>query len=269
MNSVNDIPLSTTQQPWIDVHAHFEMLELDPEEVLALCKSHNVGQVVNIGTNPDDNPRVLALAQKFYPQVFCTLGMHPHDAKLYDENFESFLMKNLESKEVVAVGEIGLDYYYLNSDIDTQKKVFRRQLEISIEKNLPVEIHTRDAEAETIEILNDFKGEVKGLIHCFTGTNYLRDEALNLGLNISISGIVTFKKADDLRNTVKGIPLDRLHIETDSPFLTPMPYWGKKNNPSYVVHVAQKVADIHGVELEELAQVTQNNARKLFKKLVI
>ena len=253
---------------WIDVHAHFGMLESSVEETIDLCSQNGVKHIINIGTNPEDNPQVLRLAEKYSPQIYCTLGMHPHDAKLYSETFEAFLLENLDHQAVLAVGEIGLDFYYLNSDKDIQEKVFRRQIEIAVDKNLPIEIHTRDAEDETLKILNEFKGRVKGLVHCFSGSEKLMNDALMTGLNISISGIVTFKKAEELRRIVKLIPLDRIHIETDSPFLSPVPHRGKKNTPAYVVHVAEEVAKIYGISLEQLAKQTKENALKLFPKLI-
>lgn len=252
---------------FIDTHTHLSMIEAEASEVIRLAEQENIRQFVNIGTNSEDHPQVLATAQKFYPKVFCTLGVHPHDAKDFDKA-ETFMLQNLKQKEVIAVGEIGLDYYYLNSDAETQKKVFRRQLEIAVEQNLPIEIHTRDAEADTVKILQEFRGQVKGLIHCFTGTQWLADEALALGLNISISGVVTFKSAESLRDVVRSIPLDRLHIETDAPFLAPMPHRGKKNQPAFMIETAKKVAQLKEVSLEDLAKQVQKNTEKLFSKIV-
>ena len=165
------------------------------------------------------------------------------------------------------LAEIGLDYYYSHSEHDVQREVFRKQMAIAAEFNLPIEIHTRDAEADTIEILKEFSGRVKGLFHCFTGTQWLADEGLALGYNISISGVVTFKSAEALRAVVKTVPLDRLHIETDAPFLAPVPNRGKKNEPALLVHTAQVVAELKGISVEELSRHTSENARRLFTKL--
>lgn len=252
---------------WIDVHAHLNMLETSPEETLQLCAQNGVERLFTIGTTPDDLPLVLSLAEKYYPQVNCTLGIHPHDAKLYTDEVGDFILKNASRKEVVAVGEIGLDFYYENSDRSTQLDVFEKQMHLAEKLQMPIEIHTRDAEPETVEILKTFKGRVKGLLHCFTGTQWLADQALDLGYNISISGVVTFKNAESLRNTVKTIPLDRLHVETDAPFLAPIPHRGKKNTPAYVVHTADVVAQLKGVSLEVLAEQTRKNALSLFPKL--
>lgn len=251
----------------IDTHTHLDMLDSEVDQVLEAAEKVNIKQFVNIGTNHEDHPRVLEVAQKYYPKIFCTLGVHPHDAKDFDLAKE-FMVKNLAHKEVIAVGEIGLDYYYENSPIDVQKEVFRKQLQIAYEHSLPVEIHTRDAEEDTIQILNEFKGKVKGLIHCFTGTKWLADEALKLDFHISISGVVTFKNADSLREVVKSVPLTHIHIETDAPFLAPIPYRGQKNQPAFMIETAKKVAELKQVSLEDLAKQVQKNTEKLFSKMI-
>lgn len=254
---------------WIDVHTHLNMLEVSPEQALADCKAAGVDSVITIGTEPKDHLVVLELAKKFYPQVHCTLGVHPHEAELFTPEVDKFLMENADRPEVVAIGEIGLDYYYDNAPREIQKAAFRRQLEISIEKGLPVEIHTRDAEQDTADILAEFGGKVRGILHCFTGTQWLADEALKLGLDISISGVATFKKADELREVVRHVPLERLHVETDAPFLSPMPHRGKKNVPAFVIHTAEVVAQIKGVTIDELMAQTRINAKRTFPKLKI
>lgn len=252
---------------WIDVHTHINMLDISAEEAIKQAQAAGVDRMFTIGTQPSDHPLVLELAQRFYPTVHCTLGVHPHDAKAYTDEGESFMRAHFQDNVVVAVGEIGLDYYYDNSDRQTQRDIFEKQLALSIEYGLPVEIHTRDAEPDTANILKNFGGKIRGLLHCFTGTQWLADQALDLGLNISISGVVTFKSAEELRSVVKTIPLDRIHIETDAPFLAPIPMRGKKNIPSYVVHTAKCVADLKGISLEELSKHTNANARTLFPKL--
>lgn len=251
----------------IDTHTHLSMIESEVDDVLERARQEHIFQMVNIGTNFEDHPQVLSTAQKYYPKIFCTLGVHPHDAKDY-HLAKDFMIQNLNQKEVIAVGEIGLDYYYKHSSVSEQKKAFIEQIEISIEHQLPIEIHTRDAEEDTCEILKQFKGQVKGLIHCFTGTQWLADQALDLGLNLSISGVVTFKTADALREVVKNTPLDRLHIETDAPFLAPVPHRGKKNEPAFMIETARKVAELKQVSLEDLAKQVQKNTEKLFPKFV-
>ncbi|QLY24573.1 TatD family hydrolase [Bdellovibrio sp. KM01] len=252
---------------WIDVHCHLNMLEEGVEAAIQNAKAAGVRKIITIGTELNDLPLVLDLAHKYAPDVYCTLGIHPHDGKTYTDEVGKFILDNAKDPVVVAIGEIGLDYYYDQSPRDEQQHAFREQLKIAKATGLPVEIHTRDAEEDTINILKEFKGEVTGIIHCFTGTSWLADEALKLGFNISISGVVTFKNADDLRNTVRGLPLDRIHVETDAPFLAPIPMRGRKNTAAYVVHTAKFVADLKGIPVEQLAEQTKANALKMFPKI--
>ena len=255
------------QTRWIDIHAHLEMLEDSPEVTIAKAQAVGVERLITIGTEPADHPIVLALAKKHFPVVACTLGIHPHHGAVWTSEVDTYLRKHLPEPEVVAVGEIGLDYYYNQSPKAEQQEAFRAQLQLAHEFNLPVEIHTRDAEEDTVQILKEFAGKVRGVIHCFTGTAWLAKNCLDLGYNISMSGVVTFKNADDLRATCKMVPLDRLHVETDAPFLAPVPMRGKKNTPAFVVHTAACVADLHGISIETLAERTNENARQLFPKL--
>ena len=252
---------------WIDVHCHLNMLEEGVEEAIKNAKAAGVRKIITIGTEPHDLPLVLDLAHKYAPDVYCTLGIHPHDGKVYTKEVGEFIEANAQDPAVVAIGEVGLDYHYDSSPRDQQREAFRAQLAIAQRTGLPVEIHTRDAEEDTINILKEFKGSVTGIIHCFTGTSWLAKEALDLGFNISISGVVTFKNADDLRDTVRGLPLDRIHVETDAPFLAPIPMRGKKNTSAYVVHTAKFVADLKGVTVEQLAEQTKANALKMFPKV--
>ena len=257
-------------QEWIDIHCHLDRLEGGPAHALKLAQEAGVKNLITIGTDPEDLPLVIELAEKFAPFVYCTIGIHPHEGVKYTAEVGQYLRKNGLNPRVVAIGEIGLDYHYNQSPKEEQIFAFRDQLEIAAELDLPVEIHTRDAEEETIAILSEFKGRVKGLIHCFTGTAWLAHAALDLGFNISISGVVTFKNAESLRQIVKDIiPLDRLHIETDAPFLAPIPMRGRPNTSAYVVHTAQVVADLKNVSLQTLSEQTKKNAQALFKKLDI
>jgi TatD DNase family protein len=253
---------------WIDIHCHLDRLDGGPEAALRLAQENGVGRLISIGTEPEDLPVVLALAQQFKDEVYCTLGVHPHEGVKYSQDVEDFILKHATEPEVVAVGEIGLDYYYNQSPKKEQIDAFEAQLALADQLNLPVEIHTRDAEEDTIEILKKYKGKVNGVIHCFTGTEWLARQSLDLGFNISISGIVTFKNAESLRNIVKNvIPLDRLHVETDAPFLAPVPVRGKPNTSAYMIHTAKFVAGLKDVSLDDLRQQTNLNAKNLFKKL--
>lgn len=253
---------------WIDVHTHLNFLkDMSVEEALVQARAAGVSRFITIGTEPKDHPVVLEIAQKYFPEVACTLGIHPHEGSVYTDEIDAFIDQNLPRPEVVAVGEIGLDYYYDNSPREEQKTAFRRQLTLAEKHKLPIEIHTRDAEADTIEILKEFGGRITGIVHCFTGTMWLAKQALDLGLDISFSGVVTFKKAEELREVAKYVPLDRLHVETDAPFLAPVPQRGKSNVPAFVVHTAQAVADLRQIPLEELKMATLANAARTFPKL--
>ena len=256
-----------TTLPWVDIHAHLNFLEDTVEVSLQKAAAAGVKRVITIGTEPNDLQVVLDIAQKHYPVVCCTLGIHPHEAKLYSDDIEAFILKNATQPHVVALGEMGLDYFYKNSEPAEQKIAFERQLALAEKLNLPVEIHTRDADEDTVEILQKFAGRVRGVIHCFTGTQYLADECLKLGYNISLSGIVTFKNAETLRKIAETVPVDRLHVETDAPFLTPAPFRGVKNSPQYVIFTAQFVAQLKNMNLPDFSKQMLANAEKMFPKL--
>ncbi len=201
--------------------------------------------------------------------IFAAVGLHPHEASLYDAELEQTLLECSRHPKVIGWGEIGLDYYYDHSPRDVQQQVFRRQLELALEQKLPVIIHTRDAEDDTISILREHwqqagGAEIGGIIHCFTGTQTLADAALEIGFHISFSGVVTFKTAEELRSVARTVPMERLLIETDCPFLAPMPYRGKRNEPAFVVETAKKLAELKQTSVEEIANITSGNFRRLF-----
>lgn len=255
---------------WTDVHTHLDKLEVTPEEALKNAAAVGVERFVTIGTCVEDLPVVLELAEKFSPKIFCTLGIHPHDAETYTDDVEAWIREKAKNPRVVALGEMGLDYYY-NKDTESQeiqRQVFKRQIELALELGLPIEVHTRDAEEDTKKILEPYRGKLKGLLHCFTGSKAMADWAVDFGFHFSISGVVTFKNADDLRATVASIPLKHLHVETDAPFLAPVPHRGKKNEPSFMVNTAQKIAELHQISLEQLATQVELNAKYLFPKLL-
>lgn len=252
---------------WVDIHSHFTMLEDGAEDILQRADDQNVKRMINIATCKKDIEEVYSLASKHYPKICCSLGIHPHDAGDWDKEIESFIRSKANEDCIVSLGEMGLDYYYEHSDRETQKNAFRAQLLLAKELDLPVQIHTRDAEEDTIEILDDLGGGFKGVIHCFTGTDYLAENALRNGLDISISGILTFKNAKELRDTVSKVPIERLHVETDSPFLAPVPKRGRKNEPAFVVHTAEFLAELKSVSLEELCKQVRVNNLRTFPKL--
>lgn len=254
---------------WIDTHTHLNMLkEKSPAEAIELAKTEGIKRFINIGTHKGDHQIVLDLAEQF-EEVYCTLGVHPHEAETYTEA-KNFMLKNLNHPKVVAVGEIGLDFYYDNAPRELQLKVFREQMEIAEEYKLPVQIHTRDAEDETIEVLKDFEGRVKSLLHCFSSSRGLAEKGVEYGCHFSLSGILTFKTAIDLRKSIEEIiPLDRIHIETDAPYLSPTPKRGKENHSAFMMYTAKKVAELKGVSMDELKKITTENNLRLFPKLKI
>lgn len=249
---------------FVDSHAHIDGPEFDTdrEAVIRRALHARVHTILNVGTgdpHSDAFDRAVALGER-YAEVYTAIGTHPHDARLYDDAAEEktkTLIK--QSRKVVAWGEIGLDFHYDNSPRDVQLEVFKRQLCAADECQLPVIIHTREAEEETIQTLKENLPARRGVFHCFSGSKNLAREALELDFFISFSGIVTFKKAVDLREVAAEVPLDRLLVETDCPFLSPIPFRGKRNEPAHVVEVAKCLAAIHGVEVEEIARVTTEN----------
>ena len=245
---------------WIDVHTHLHMVK-DPETAVETALQSGVQKMITIGTSTKDWDCILQDTKKF--SVFGALGQHPHEAKYYDDLSEEKLKQGLQTENIKALGEIGLDYYYEHSDRQIQKTVFRRQMALAEELGFPVEIHTREAEEDTIKILKEYP-KVKGLLHCFTGSYDMAKKALDIGYNISFSGIITFKKAEDLRSVCEKVPLDRLHIETDAPYLAPQPYRGKENQPAWLLHTAERVAQLHKVSIGELKDQTWKNACRLF-----
>lgn len=253
------------------MHTHLDSLDVSHTEALDLSRQAGLSHLITISTGPDDLAKILLFATSpealDAPKVFCTLGYHPHEAKKFSKEDLAFIKASAPDPRVVAIGEIGLDYYYNHSESEKQKEVFRTLMEVAAVQKLPVQIHTRDAEADTIEILKEFAGRVHGILHCFSGSQELADAALALGYNLSISGILTFKNADDLREIVKNTPIDRLHIETDSPYLTPVPFRGKKNQPSYVVKTAEVMAQLKGLGLEQLKEQLFNNTMKMFGRM--
>jgi len=256
---------------FIDSHAHIDGPEFDADrgEVIQRALDAGVSVILNVGTGDPHSgafERAVALGE-MHPAVLTALGIHPHDARLYDERAEQKIQALIAaSTRVIAWGEIGLDFHYDNSPRDVQMKVFQRQLRMARGAGLPVIIHTREAEDETVEILKtEWAGSnLPGIMHCFSGTSQLAHQALELGFLISFSGIVTFKKAEELRSIAREVPPDRLLVETDCPYLTPVPYRGKRNEPAYVVEIARCLAELRGIQLEEMGRITTSNFCRVF-----
>jgi TatD DNase family protein len=253
----------------IDSHCHLDFPELaaDAEGVVARATAAGVGAMVTIGTELSRFPGVLAVAERF-PNVWCSVGTHPHESGKELVTDPAPLLAHTGHPKVVGVGETGLDYYYEHSPRPPQIESFRAHIAAARQSGLPVIVHTRDADDDTILVLEDEmgKGAFTGLIHCFTGTQKLADAALALGLSISVSGIATFKNSSTLRDVIKSVPLERLLVETDAPFLAPVPHRGKTNEPAFVVHTAAMLAEMKGVSAGELAAVTTANFFRLFSK---
>jgi TatD DNase family protein len=257
---------------FVDSHAHIDGPEFDADrqEVIQRARDAGVSAILNIGTGDPHSgslERSIELAEK-HKDLYSAIGTHPHDARLFDHQAEQRITDLIEqSGRVIAWGEIGLDFHYDNSPRDVQMGAFRRQLQLARAASLPVIIHTREAEQETIDIMrSEWRGsDLGGIMHCFSGTRDLAEKAGDLGMFISFSGIVTFKKAEDLRNVATEVPLGRLLIETDCPYLSPVPYRGKRNEPAYVVEVAKCLAELRGVSPEEMGRITGENFAALFK----
>ncbi len=253
----------------IDSHCHldYEPMSLDIDGVLARAKGNNVKAFLTIGTTLSNIDTVTQIAEK-HSNVFASVGVHPHEADSVTKevNLEALLKESAKNPKVVAFGETGLDYYYKNSPVDMQKNAFRNHIQAATDCDIPLVVHTREAEQDTITLLKEYKG-CRGVIHCFSGSPWLRDQALELGFYISVPGIVTFKKAEELRDTIKGVPLDRLLLETDSPFLAPEPYRGKPNEPSFIVKTAEKLALLKEVSYDAICSQTTDNFLKLFNKV--
>jgi TatD DNase family protein len=256
---------------FVDSHAHVdgEEFDADRDEVVARARAAGVRAILNVGTGDPHGgelERGVEVAEK-YDGVYAAVGVHPHDARLYTDAAERRLSGILKGGgRVVALGEIGLDFHYDNSPRDVQREVFARQLRLAREMNMPVIIHSREADDETVEILRrEYAGAPRGgVMHCFGGGRRMADAVLELGFYISFAGNVTFKKADNLREVARIVPAERLLVETDCPFMAPVPLRGRRNEPAFVVETARFVAGLRNVEPEELGRVTAENFSRLF-----
>lgn len=254
----------------VDSHCHLDFRDFEGEldDVVTRAHEAGVGTMVTICTHLSRFDGVRAIAER-YENIWCSVGVHPHEADAEGEAATvEALVKLAADPLVVGIGETGLDYYYEHSARDRQQASFRNHIAAARETGLPLIVHTRDADEDTVEILTEEyrKGPFKGLIHCFSTSPYMAEKALEIGFSISLSGIITFKAAEALRETVRTLPLDRLLVETDSPYLAPVPKRGKRNEPSFVAHTSQMLAELKGVGMDELARVTTDNFFRLFDK---
>jgi len=249
-----------------DSHAHLDMRRFDADRDLVIGRALSAGvkQIITIGIDTGSSLKGIALSKKYHC-VFATAGIHPHNADKASHRDLSEIALLARQRKAVAIGEIGLDFYRNLSSRKKQRELFRQQLVIAQSHDLPVVIHDREAHEEVVEILSSFSGNrSKGVIHCFSGDYDLAESVLAMGYYISISGTVTLKNAAQIQQVAAGIPLDRMLLETDAPFLTPLPRRGQRNEPSFVVYTAQKLAELRGISLEEVAQQTSANTCRLF-----
>lgn len=254
---------------YIETHCHLDYLkELPLEEILVKIQEAGISKIVTIGVDPGNLDKVRELAHT-YPQIYYSQGIHPHDAKDATDVEYGKICERAKDPKMIAVGEIGLDYHYNNSPQDAQKLAFEKQLQIACDSDLPVIIHTRDADEDTKAILRNFSSKLKrkGVIHSFTSTKDLAEFVLSEGFYIGFNGIITFKKAENVQEVVKITPNERILFETDSPFLTPVPHRGKENAPYYLPFVAAKVAELKNTNVEELKAIVLANTYKCFPKL--
>ncbi|MFC4270340.1 YchF/TatD family DNA exonuclease [Sneathiella chungangensis] len=255
----------------VDSHCHlnFEQLSSELDAVVARAREAGVGHMLTIGTKLREFSGVRAIAER-YDEIHCSVGVHPHEAESEAADVTAAKLIELsQHPKVVGIGETGLDYFYEHAPRTLQEKSFRVHIAAARETGLPLIVHTRDADADTVKILHEEyeKGPFTGVIHCFSSGWEVAEKSMEIGFYISISGIVTFKPADDLRAHVRNIPVERLLVETDSPYLAPVPKRGKTNEPSFVAHTAAKVAELKGLDPEALAAITTDNFFNLFNKI--
>lgn len=249
-----------------DTHAHYDdtQFEGDREELLSSMPENGVGTIVDIGSDISSWDKILDLIRR-YPFVYGAIGVHPDEVGQLDEEKFERMRELLKEEKILAVGEIGLDYYWDKENRELQKMWFIRQLKLAKEMELPVVIHSREAAADTLEIMKAHARGMQGVIHCFSYSLEMAREYTDMGFYLGIGGVVTFKNAKKLREIVKEIPLEFLVLETDSPYLSPVPYRGKRNSSDNLVYVAREIADIKGISYEEVTEQTEKNARQLYR----
>ncbi|GAB6138917.1 TatD family hydrolase [Halanaerobaculum tunisiense] len=247
----------------IDTHAHLDFSRFDNDRSKVIQDAYRAGikQMINVGADMESSRNSVELAKK-YNFIAASVGVHPHDAKSFTEDDYQELKDLAAKDEVVALGEMGLDYHYGNSPRQKQQEVFKRQLQLAREVNLPVIIHSRDAREDTLSILQEEASDLDGVLHCFAYDLEVAREVLELGFYIALGGLITFVK--DIRMVIPNLPLEKMIIETDAPYLTPEPYRGQRNEPKYVKQVANKIAEVKNTSLEKVAKQTTDNAQELF-----
>ena len=248
----------------IDTHAHIDMLEGYPEFYIAQAAENNVSKIIIPAIDAEGYPSIVELAEEF-KNVYFELGLFPSEAEKWDEDYPIMIKELSKHPKCVGIGEIGLDYYLDKSFIEKQKEVFIEQIKLANELNLPITVHDRDAHDDVLNILDDYNKTSQVVFHCFSGNKTFMEKVVSRGYYIAIGGIVTFKKADELKEVATSVPLNRLMLETDCPYLAPVPYRGKENQPSYIVHIAKEIAKLKNMNVEEIAEITTKNAERVFK----
>ncbi|MFC4651475.1 TatD family hydrolase [Lactococcus nasutitermitis] len=250
-----------------DTHTHLNSDEFvgREAELIAAARELDVTQMNVVGVDRKTNNWAASLSEK-YDACYATIGWHPDECAEFDEKAEKYLLTELSKPKVIACGEIGLDYHWMVRPKDEQERVFRRQIQISKEAHVPFQVHTRDALEETYEIIrSEGVGVAGAIMHSFSGSLDWAKKFVDLGMMISFSGVITFKKALAEQEVARELPLDKILVETDAPYLTPVPYRGRENQPAYTRYVVEKIAELRGLTVEEVAEITTANARKIFR----
>ena len=254
----------------IDSHCHLNYSNdgIPLKEIISNARNSNIGLILNIATKPNEFDDIINTSS-LYNEVYFTLGVHPYEASDLSDDVIKEIYTNVNNKKFIGIGETGLDYHYNNSEKSTQISSFEKQIELSQNLSIPLVIHMRNAEDDTLKIIRKKIKEKKfnGVIHCFTGTKKFADEIIDLGFYISASGVITFKKSFDLRDIFATVPDDKILAETDSPYLSPEPLRGKINQPSHIIHTIRKLAEIRNTNYDKLIELTKNNFLNLFHKI--
>ena len=254
----------------IDSHCHLNYSKEGPslEEIIINAKKNDVGLMLNIATKSSEFDQLIKTS-KLYDEIYFTLGIHPHEANEMSSEIIEKIYNNENNNKLIGIGETGLDFYYNNSKKNVQISSFEKQIEISQNTSIPLIVHMRNAEEDTLRIIRRKLKEktFNGVIHCFTGTQKFADEAIELGFYISASGVITFKNSSDLRDIFKSIPDNRILAETDSPYLSPEPLRGKHNQPSHIIHTIKKLAEVRNTSYDQIIKLTKSNFFNLFTKL--
>lgn len=248
----------------IDTHSHINMIEgLSLDEIIKNAFDNGIDKIIVPSAYPADMENIMDLVNK-YDNVYGMLGIHPSEVKSWDDSFIEKIKNYAKNSKIAAIGEIGLDYYWDKSFNDLQKEVFIKQIKLANELNLPIDIHDREAHKDTYDIIQEHNNGSKVIMHCFSGSVEFARECVKAGFYLGIGGVVTFKNAVKMKEVAKDIPLERILLETDAPYLTPVPFRGKENQPAYIKYVAEEIASLRGISVEEVAQITTENAKTVF-----